>query len=179
MEEIRLNSNKCSRRCFQPYWEWIIQILIWLEIPALIYGFIEDFLLHVPFWTGLFIYPIYIITIFCSNTFFYLRNLNSNQTINEKMGEYFQAAPTITFTASCYHYETRTVKTIDRRGNQSSHIEKVKVVTRHTSQQFRFYSTKDVSGLFFLNANETGLICKKGYIKLYLEQEINFADSVS
>ena len=63
-------------------------------------------------------------------------------------------------------------------GKVQHHREQRKVVTNRDSYNLPYYSTKDVSGVFFIE-NGACSSSKKTFIKLYLQKEINFVDSIS
>lgn len=96
----------------------------------------------------------------------------------EKMGDLFKRAPTITFDARCYHYETRHYTTRDKDGHVHHRTERVRIDTHHESMNLPYYSAKDVSGLFLLDIDRAAA-SKKAFIKLHLKKEINFADAIS
>ena len=96
----------------------------------------------------------------------------------ETMGTFFSAPPSIIFDCQCFHYEIVHYSSRDEKGNTSYHTRHNKVVTYSESYSMPFYSARDVSGLFYLNCDEA-FVKKKLYIKLELDEEINFADEVS
>ena len=123
-------------------------------------------------------YLIYIILEFCSSTSKYLRNKKTGQEMYSTMGTFFRSPPSIIFDCQCYHYEIVHYSTRDSKGNEHYHTRHDKVVTYSESYSMPFYSARDVSGLFYLNCDEA-LVKKKLYIKLELQEEINFADEIS
>ena len=66
----------------------------------------------------------------------------------------------------------------DSNGKVKHHRVQRKVVTHGDSYNLPYYSTKDVSGVFFIE-NGACSSSKKTFIKLYLQKEINFVDSIS
>jgi hypothetical protein len=96
----------------------------------------------------------------------------------ETMGTFFRSPPSIIFDCQCYHYEIVHYSTRDSKGNEHYHTRHDKVVTYTESYSMPFYSARDVSGLFYLNCDEA-FVKKKLYIKLELQEEINFADEIS
>ena len=96
----------------------------------------------------------------------------------DKIGIYFKAHPNITFYCQCYHYEIIHYTTKDKDVKIHYHTRKEKRITYSESFSMSFYSSQDVSGLFYLNCDEI-YAKKKCYIKLNLKEEINFADKIS
>ena len=123
-------------------------------------------------------YLTYLILEFCSSTSKYLRNKKTGQEMYETMGTFFRSPPSIIFDCQCYHYEIVHYSTRDSKGNEHYHTRHDKVVTYTESYSMPFYSARDVSGLFYLNCDEA-FVKKKLYIKLELQEEINFADEIS
>ena len=163
-------SNESS--CFT-CWCWFIQIVLWISL--LLTPFLIDPTLYIIISI---IYLIYIITEFCSPSFSYIIHLNKNDTMYEKMGKLFQTPPTITFTAECYHYETQHYTEKDSNGRVTHKTRRRKIITFFDTMNLPYYSTKDVSGLFLLDVNQT-VNKNKMFIKLHLQKEINFADEIS
>ena len=96
----------------------------------------------------------------------------------EKMGQLYRTHPDICFHCECYHYETRTYHERDSEGRMQTRTETIRVVTYSESFSIPYYSSRDVSGLFYLNCDQAN-VQKKNYIKLKLKEEINFADAIS
>ena len=107
-----------------------------------------------------------------------MRNKSSSQGMYEKMGRHFQTPPVISFHCECYHYETRTHVRFDKDGNMDTYTTTEKMVTYRETYNMPYYSSRDVSGLFYLNCDKA-YVEKKHYIKLELKEEINFADAIS
>jgi len=94
------------------------------------------------------------------------------------MQKIFVTRPEIIFHAECYHYEERTVSELDDDGCRTTRTKNVKVVTRTESEHFHYCSVRDVSGLLNVKCDKAQ-IKRKCYIKLQLEEEINFADAIT
>ena len=94
------------------------------------------------------------------------------------MGKLFNTAPVITWTAQCYHYETRHYTETDSKGNTHHRTETVRVDTHYEEENLQYYSFRDVSGTFLLDIDRAAMN-KKAYIKLHLSKSINFADAIS
>ena len=157
-------------------WCWTVQFLVWASLVGAVIFIVID----KPAGAAVFpvVYIIYIISELCSPTFSYLRHQKGNDRMYEKMGELFRTAPTITFRAVCYHYETRHHTYKDSNGHTQHRTERVRVDTHHDSMNMPYYSARDVSGLFLLDIDRANAN-KKAFIKLHLQKEINFADSIS
>ena len=95
-----------------------------------------------------------------------------------QMLKLFSTPPVINFHAECYHYETHHYTTKDSEGKVKHHTEQRRVVTHTDSYNLPYYSTKDVSGLFLLRM-DLAQAKNKAFIKLHLQKEVNFADSIS
>ena len=158
---------------------WIFQILTWAGLVFMIFTFIskEDWQTS-GYGSFGFCYFVYLILEFCSPTSRYLCNKSSSAGIYEKMGDNFRRPPIIEFKCECYHFETQhhTRKTSD--GKTEHYTTQRKVVTATGHETVPYYSARDVSGLFLLNCDKA-ILHRKNYIKLELEEEINFADAIS
>ena len=86
------------------------------------------------------------------------------------MQRLFSTHPEIIFHCECYHYRYRPT----REGRST----KERVTTYREDYSLPYYSSRDVSGLFILNCDKE-LVKNKSFIQLELENEINFADSIS
>ena len=100
-------------------------------------------------------YIFYLIVEFRSSTSKYLCNKRDNKGIEYQMGKYFETSPIIRFNCQCYHYETRHYRQRTSRGHYVTRTKRVRVIT-HTDQYILSYkSSRDVSGLFNLNYDNT------------------------
>ena len=168
---------------------WVLQVIIWIGAIGLLYVdfyekdeyFEEEYInpgaSTLAVFEGVF-YIWYVIFQFCSPTFHYLIHKRSDSNIFEKMKTLFNTQPTIQFVCECYHYETRVITTVDAKGNTSTRTVTVRVVTRTATKFFNYYCSRDVSGLFKLNYDESD-IKDKFYVKLELLTNIDFADAVT
>ena len=169
---------------------WILQIVIWIggigfflvepyEKSEVFYDkkyLSNGYILIIVFESITYIW--YVIIQFCSPTFHYLRHKRNDENLYDKMKQLFHTYPQIQFVCESYHYETRTVTTYDSNGIASTRTETVRVVTRVATKFFDYYSSRDVSGLFNLNYDES-VIADKLYVKLELFTNIDFADAVT
>lgn len=156
-------------------WCWFMQIAVWVSIVLCALAPVTDVSLCYGFPVC---YIIYIITEFLSPTFSYLRHQKVGDKMYEKMRDLFSTAPTITFTAQCYHYETRHYTSKDANGRVQHRTERVRVDTHFDKMLMPYYSSRDVSGLFLLDIDRANAN-SKAFIKLHLQKEINFADPIS
>jgi hypothetical protein len=92
------------------------------------------------------------------------------------MSIYFRTPPIISWSCECYHYETHHYTTTNDKGEIEHHTTTEKVVTYTGSSAMTYYSSRDISGPFLLNCDEKN-VNQKYYIKLELNDEVNFADS--
>ena len=152
-------------------WGWIIQIILWLSIGFLIFGFVVGDLIK---WWGLatfsFFYLIYFISALCHPGLSYLCNKSNALKIHEYMKNLFYSPPQVRWNMECYHYITVS-------NGKSTHTSKV--VTWTGSQNFTFYSWRDVSGLFLLKTHKVFRKSLKVFIKLELANIFELADDVS
>ena len=142
------------------------QIILW----ALLIFFIVD-LTIIKLYTvsiPLFVF-VYICNIAChcySPEFSFLGNKIEDKTMYDIMLQYFSAAPKITLKTESYH--------VVRSGGKRKSSRRV--VTHREEEEVKYYSFKDVSGLFLLDIPQNKNII---YIQLQIINEINFADPVS
>lgn len=159
--------------CFQ-FFGWIFQLSTWTLI-ILCFIFRES---NIFIILAVLSYVIYIITEFCSPISKYLRSRKKPQGIYQKMNTYFRTSPIISWSCECYHYETHHYTTRNDKGEIEHHTSTEKVVTYNGKSSMTYSSSRDVSGPFVLNCDEKN-INKKIYVKLELNEEINFADSLT
>ena len=166
-----------SRSCCESCWCWFIQITVWL---SLIFAIISIFLNMPQIGFGIFgvVYLFYIFTMSFSSTLSYLSHQEENDSMYNKMGQYFIAAPSIIFESESYHWEERERQITKADGTHETKVERVKVVTHKDKFTMPYYSVKDVSGLFVLDVEKAN-VNQKYFIKLNLSKEINFADAIS
>ena len=148
---------------------WVMQTITWLAlVGAIIALIVFDKLIYFAIFGG--IYVLYLVIEFCSVTPKYLRNKNkSNEGLNELMGKIFKTPPKISLFGKCYHFVY---------SGTSKHRTRRRVVSHSETYEIPYYSSRDVSGLFLLNCSKEN-IKGKYYIKLELNEEINFADEIS
>ena len=176
-DEEKDNTACCNCFC------WILSFIIWISmISSLFFTNTEDYknienrnLSYIIFGIS---YFLYIVFECCSPTAKYLINKKSGEEMYDKMGSLFRAPPTITFNCQCYHYEIIHFTTKDKDGNIRHRTRREKIISYSESYSMPYYSSRDVSGLFYLNCDEA-YAKKKCYIKLKLNEEINFADEIS
>jgi len=169
--ELKDLENKEKKISYRNIFGWVFQILLWI---AILFCFIfknTRSLGAISFEFFCLIYIIYLIIEFFSETSKFLCNKKKNKGIYEKMVEYFKTPPTITLNCESYHFENKI-------GNNVGNYLGEEVITYKEDYIFPYYSQRDVSGLFYINCDKTNAL-KKKYIKLVLDVEVNFADSIS
>ena len=177
-EEDQNDSNSCCT-----FFYWFLSLAVWCSLIFLIYlesspVYIDKDTKTILYFVLIASYLLYIILECCSSTSKYLRNKTTGEAMYDKMGSLFRTPPVITFRCQCYHYEIIHYTTKDKDGNVHHHTRREKRITYSESYTMPYYSMRDVSGLFYLNCDEA-YVKKKFYIKLRLNEEINFADEIS
>ncbi len=168
-----------SGDCATSFLCWFFQLGVWGLIGLSIYKYetySPDFK-NYCYALGFF-YFMYLVLEFCSSTSKYLCNKKTDLGMYENMGKIFKTQPQIRFSCECYHYETVHYTERDKNGHVHHRTRREKRITHTDSMLVPYYSSRDVSGLFYLNC-EKAHIQGKAYIKLELEEEINFADAIS
>ena len=188
-EALLLPQNEKKKMTCSSITCWVLQIILWAGALSLLFmeayeiseytdsKYIEPGFLVIAILEGC-VYIYYVILQFCSPTFQYLIHKRNDVKIYDKMKQLFNNPPLIKFVCECYHYETRTYTTYDGKGNSSTRTETVRVVTRVAQKYFNYYSSRDVSGLFKLNYDESS-VTNKYYVKLELLTEFSFADAIT
>ena len=166
-QESQIENNTCYTSCC-----WIAQVFSWI---FLLIGIFASGIMFIFFALC---YIFYLVLEFCSNTSRYLLHKSTNKGIHEKMGIYFKTPPEIQFFGECYHYEERHYTRTNSEGKIEHYTSTEKVVTYTENYSLPYYSERDVSGVFYLNCRKA-YVSKKHYIKLELQEEINFADAIS
>lgn len=144
----------------------VIQFILWAFLVFLIVDclVLKFYSISIPFF--FFFYVANILIHCCSPIYQYLGNKVGNKGIYDIMKEYFKAAPRIELKTESYHMTSSGGK------RKSRH----RVVTYTYKEDFKYYSFKDVSGLFLLDIPNSSSI---HYIQLQIINEINFADAIS
>ena len=145
----------------------IEQILLWGLLVYLIVDIVVLKFYSVSITLFAVIYVIHLLCFCFSPELSFLGNKIEDKTMYDIMFQYFSAAPKITLKTESYHM------VLNRKKKRRS---KKKVVTHSEEEQFKYYSFKDVSGLFSLSIPQEKNIM---YIKLQIINEINFADPIS
>ena len=159
-------------------WNWTLQLSVWLSLAWLIIGcafFLRDASAgaYVPF---IIIYIIYLINMFCSQTFAYLSNKKTGNNIYSYMGGLFYTPAYVDFHIQCYHNETRTHHYKDSNGNSQWRTETVRVNTYSETCSFKYMTWRDVSGAFNLNIQGYARDPKLAMVKLRIHFDIEFAN---
>ena len=172
-------STSIARTCGQ-IWSWIIMIHLWITIFLYMAdkrSINKNSDIYSLIFLGI-VYIAYVITALSSATYTYLRNNHMAESIHEYMKNMFYTPPNITWRIECYHFEKRVTETKTEYGTNNTKEESVKVVSHTETQSFNYYSWKDISGLFVLDSHKI-FLSQKYYIKLELEQCIEFADDIT
>jgi hypothetical protein len=180
MADTPAKKTSCARSC-RRVWSIIVLILLWASIIfTIIVGTSSNQdALGVAIGFLVFFYLAYTITACCSPTCSYLFNKHKADSIHDYMRSLFSSPPKVTWHIECYHYETRTHHHKKSDGTTETRHETHKVVTYRESEDFNYYSWRDISGLFLLDSHKIFRSHNKVYIKLELEQDINFADDIT
>lgn len=164
---------KTGAEICQSIWFWFIQLCLWSSIVLVIVALTlnKEILPGVLIFLSI-TYVVYIINSFCSHTCSYLNNRKQNSTIHAYMLSLFKERPRLTFSVTCYHYETRHHTTRDKDGHVRHHTERVRVITWSGSKDFYYLSSRDCSGLFRLDCEAIRDNPGKYFIKLHLKLDI-------
>lgn len=147
---------------------WFLQILIWVMGSILTFTYFSpsennlSTYFNTYLCTLIIIYVIYFIVEMLSPTSEYLRNKKDDKNFQEMMNQFIGSHPIITYEIKNYHYIANIIK----------------LYTRCTSKEFKYCSSRDVSGPFYINY-EKSFRLNKPFIKLKLEEQITFADKTS
>jgi hypothetical protein len=158
----------------------MIQLLVWGLIGYLIISAgMKQQDLESPIIAVSVTYLIYLISAFCSPMCSYLFHKHGADSIHHVMQNLFYNPPVITWHIQCYHYETRTSTTKDSKGHRRTHTSRHKVITYTEREQFNFYTWRDISGVFLLDAHKVFKSENKKYIKLALDTDFEFGDDLT
>ena len=163
---LSYSSTPCSKILAK-----IFQLFLWI---ALILTFLDN-----SFFAILIIlYFLYLIVEFTSNNSFYLFNKKSTSKLYDRLKVIFKTQPTLNISCQCYHYENSLVEQKDEKGNKKLVNQRKRYTTYNGSQNFQYYSSRDISGLFFFDTNDE-IFRNKVYLKLNINTEVRFYDPVS
>ena len=123
-------------------------------------------------------YFLYLIIEFTSKNSSYLYNKKSISELYDRLKFIFKTQPTLNISCKCYHYENSLVEEEDENGNKKLVNQRKKFTTYSGSQNFPYYSSRDISGLFFFDTNDE-IFKNKVYLKLNISTEVRFNDPVS
>lgn len=181
MKSTNSKYSRCENFC-KHFCNWITQLGLLISICILIAFIISN--KRVPealiIITTIF-YAFYIITCFSSTTFRYFLNKHQAESIHNHMEKLYYTPPRLIFRAESYHYETVYRSETDSEGNTVTSTSTEKRVTHIDTEELKFCSWRDISGLFLLDSekflqkgNE-----KKVYLKLELTCDLDFADDLT
>ena len=174
-DEENQKDNKC---CFH-FCCWFFQLAVWgLLLASIVLYCIDNSVYIITFPIYGFIHLVYICIELCSAKGEFLINKNSKEGIKETFRKYYQASPSIVFYGRSYHIETVYTTTTNSDGKEEYDETQVEETTSTETYNLPYYSARDVSGLFHLNCKKDN-VQKKCYIKLELNEEIDFADTIS
>lgn len=123
-------------------------------------------------------YIVYVITEFYSPSLKFLNLKKDDIKLNELLNDLFCGKPNVVFNCSCYHYRSRDITYIDSKGNRQYGTELTTSITHTDSFTVPYHSVRDVSGPFVLNIEKAQLM-QKDFIKLELQLDITWADTIS
>ena len=176
--EIDDEDDECLTHCRLALC-WILNILVWVMITLTVLCYTKFGSGGLGCAIGLGIcYLFYLCFELLSPTSVFLLFKTTGNEMYENMGKIFRTHPEISFHCECYHYENEYYTEIDNDGNEIRKSRKIKVTTHKEDYSLPYYCSRDVSGLFYLNCDKNN-VRKKAFIKLTLQREINFADTIS
>jgi len=107
----------------------------------------------------------------CSPTFQYIYHEQNNSTVHSYMLSLFKARPRIEWKIVLYHYETEYYTENNKRKTRE-----VKKISRTSSRDFSYISSRDVSGTFILDIHNLKERQNKFFIKLNLTLQVDQAN---
>ena len=160
---IIYENKKCC--CCKILINWFLQIMVSLSLSIMIIIIIITKKMEspIPFIIFMFFYIIYIIVNLCSETAKILKEIQFNEGIEKILNDLFSQPPKINIYINCFDLK------INNNGTSDS-------ISYRKNVDFAYYSWKDVSGILKLGNNENK---KYPFIKLYLDYDIYYADSMS
>jgi len=152
--------------CCKIFVGWFLQILVFAALAFLIISCIKGY----KFWfisiiVFIIVYGMYLYQLFKANAYSFLSNFDNKEEIYNILEKNFTQFPELYIYVKCYH------KVGGTRKRKSKTVYKLK-----KKFPFSYYSWKDISGFFLLKKDEKK---KYSFLKLYLRDEINFADSLT
>ena len=162
--EAIIYENK-KRCCCIILIKWFLQLMVSLSLSIMIIIIIITKKLEDPifFFIFMFFYIIYLIVNLCSETATFLKEIQFNEGIEKILNELFSQPPKINICIECF----------DRKINNNGKYDFISLLKNF---DFSYYSWKDVSGILKLGNNDNK---KHPFIKLYLDYDIYYADSMS
>ena len=162
-------SNTCKS-----IWYWFIQLVLWGAIVFVIIAVSQS---NKDLYTAAFItlgisWFIYVISNLCSATCSYLNHMTQNSSIHGYMLSLYKERPRLSFSVTCYHYETRHNHSRDAQGNERHTTKQVRVVTHSETRDFHYMSSRDVSGIFRLDSESVVVNPNKNFVKLNLKLNV-------
>ena len=128
-------NKKSNKDCICTICGWFFQIALWGMIAFVIFIYFTSYQYESSEKFKIYIYVLIVIYIiyFCleinSPTSKYLCNKKDKKGIKEKMSQFFNTHPVITFTINGYHWETVHYTETDEDGNEVDKTREEKVYT--------------------------------------------------
>ena len=177
-EKQQQSKKKRAESCICILFCWLFSILLWVLLFLTVYTLLNKSKnkrrTNIDYRVlSILVYIIYFILELCSQSNKYLCRKNKETKFQDLLESIFKAKPNVSISCECYHSESEYVSDAE-----DGHYESTNVTTYSETIPIKYYSCRDVSGLFVLNVNEKN-INKKAYIELELNSEINYADTIS
>jgi len=171
---IDKNSTKKDYRCCFI----LLQVCLWICLAAIFFLFEMEIKLSsiqtkLMIFIGVIsaiIYIFYICHNFDSSEWESLKNIRTLNEIKQILRQNFCNPIKIFFSAECFHFEYRYVNGNSDRRKVNVHEEK---------EEFRYYSGRDISGIFKFDSDKVNRSFIKSMVKLHLKIEFEFADQMS
>ena len=179
------NKTKFNYSSCRIVWDWIIQLSLWATIPLFIYSFqqqestVNEIDTLMPLTTGLlvFLYIVYLVNnLLFSRLFRFLYTLSKQKPLHKVISSIVNKAPKVSFIFDFYHYANGRVNSNYTEASSLSNDASSKVITHSETLDFKIYSYRDISGVLCLMSNNK---CKKRFVSLKLDFELNFADTIT
>ena len=172
-------NNGCCQCCKGYCWCWVLQIFTWLALFfVIIFGITQINIIIIPGPIFLFFYIIYFICELCSDFSLILLNKTSGKEFKDKIGLYFMTPPEIEFYCECYNESWDEYSETSENGTRTHYTTYSRSTSYEEISNFNYYSERDVSGPLILE-DKRAIKENKYFIKLLLDQEITFGDSMS
>ena len=172
------NKKNHKKETCRIFCDWTTQILLYIFIILLIIAIIkkhQEMIIITATGAGCF-YIVYFILSLTHPIFFYLSTLQKSETIHNKMKEYYYSNIEWTMKINCYHIEFYEIFEKNSDGSTTRRQKQRRVTTFERDEEFKYFSIRDISGMFLLDIEESLKDKYKLFIKLELDYIIDFAD---